>query len=223
MSQQLPLELPAREARGRDDFFVSPSNAEAVAAIESWTDWPLGKLVLAGPEGSGKSHLAHVWAGLTGAEIVAAAALDEATLPALAAQGVAVEDVPHIAGTPQETTLFHLHNMALAEGVPLLLTGAGRPARWGLRLADLQSRIEGTRLVTIAPPDDALLTQLLAKLFTDRQIEPDPSLLTYLTPRIERSFAAAAAFVAALDRAALAAKRPVTMRLARELLDNPET
>ena len=223
MSQQLPLDLPVREARGRADFFVSPSNAEAVAAIEAWTDWPLGKLVLAGPEGSGKSHLTHVWAGLAGAEIVAATELEETALPALTAQAVAVEDVPQIAGTPQEITLFHLHNMAQAAGVPLLLTGTGRPAGWGLRLPDLQSRIEGTRLVTIAPPDDALLTQLLAKLFTDRQIEPDPSLLTYLTPRIERSFAAAAAFVAALDRAALAAKRPVSTRLARELLDNPET
>ncbi|WP_296761944.1 DnaA/Hda family protein [Sediminimonas sp.] len=219
MARQLSFELPVRPALGREDFFVSPANAMAVALIEGWHNWPGRKLALIGPAGAGKTHLAHVWAAASGAQIVSATDLAGADIPALAAAPVAVEDVPAIAGdAAAEDALFHLHNLVLAEGHSLLLS-ADRPAhRWGLVLPDLDSRMQQAQAATLAPPDDRLLAAVLGKLFADRQLNPTPETIPYLVPRMARSFDAARRLVAALDDAALAQGRPVTRRLAAEVL-----
>jgi chromosomal replication initiation ATPase DnaA len=210
----LPL-LPARTARGRDDFFVSPSNAMAVAMIDNWRTWPGGKCLLTGPQGSGKTHLAHVWATASGARIIPALELAQADIPDLAQQPVCVEDVHVIAGNrPAEEALFHLHNLALAQGQPLLITGIGAPQGWPLTLPDLQSRLLSTQILRLEDPDDALLGALLAKLFADRQIVPAPDVLPYLLKCMPRSHDSAARIVAALDAAALGSKGGVTRPLA---------
>lgn len=221
MARQLSFDLPARPALGREDFFVSPANAEAVAMIEGWQGWPARKLALTGPPGAGKTHLAHVWAALSGATILPAGAVAAADIPRLAAAPVAVEDIDSIAGTPEaEDALFHLHNLCLAEGRALLLTGRAPPRRWPIALPDLASRMQGTPAVRIGAPDDRLLAAVMMKLFADRQLAPTPPTIPYLLRRMDRSFAAAHALVAQLDRAALAAQRPVSVALAREVLDN---
>ncbi|MDR9483630.1 MAG: DnaA/Hda family protein [Sediminimonas sp.] len=219
MARQLSFELPVRAALGREDFFVSPANAMAVALIEGWRDWPGRKLSLIGPAGAGKTHLAHVWAAASGARIIPAAALAGADIPALAAAPVAVEDVPDIAGDADaEAALFHLHNLVLAEGHSLLLT-ADRPAgRWGLALPDLASRMQQAQSATLEPPDDRLLAALLAKLFADRQLNPTPETIPYMVARMDRSFDGARQLVDALDRTALAQQRPINRRLAAEVL-----
>lgn len=219
MAEQLAFPLPRREALGREDFFVAPANALAVRQIDGWRGWQQGKLLLTGPEGAGKTHLAHVWAALTGARIVDAAALSEDTVPALAEGPVAVEDADRIGGNAgAERALFHLHNLARANGQPLLLT-ARRPAmRWNLALPDLQSRISASTSAALAPPDDALLAAVILKLFADRQIVPPPRLIDYCLRRMDRSFAAAQRLVAALDARALATGRPLGVSLAAEIL-----
>jgi chromosomal replication initiation ATPase DnaA len=221
MAEQLSFRLPARPALGRGDFFISPANAAAVAAIEDEAGWPLGKLALVGPEGAGKTHLAHVWAADHEARIVGAADLPRADLPGLAAaRRVAVEDMDRAAGQPEaELALFHLHNLLLSGGGRLLLTGLSPPALWPVALPDLKSRLEATATATLAPPDDALLAAVLVKLFADRQIAIAPPLVEYLVPRIDRSFAAARTIVDRLDRTALSEGRPVTRALAARLLD----
>ncbi|MCP3970195.1 MAG: chromosomal replication initiator DnaA [Rhodobacteraceae bacterium] len=220
MAEQLTFDLPGEPALGRGDFFVSPGNEAAVQAIQGWHDWPGGKLVLAGPRGAGKTHLVHVWAAMCGARIVAAHDLADADVAALAGAMVAVEDADRIAGNgAAEQALFHLHNLVLAEGGGLLITAASPPLRWGLSLPDLQSRMQGSALVTLAAPDDTLLAAVLVKLFTDRQIAVDAGVVTYLTGRMERSFAGAGRVVEALDRAALAKKRRITRPLAARVLD----
>ncbi len=220
MPEQLTFDLPSHAALGLGDFFVAPSNAAAVEAIQSWHDWPLGKLVISGPKGSGKTHLAHVWAAITGATIVAAAKLAETNIDELANQAVAVEDADQIAGDGSaENGLFHLHNAVLERGHPLLLTASTPPARWNLTLPDIESRMQGTALVTLSAPDDALLSAVLVKLFRDRQLAIDPGLIPYLTTRMERSFAGAGALVAELDKQALAQKKRITRALAGEVLD----
>lgn len=220
MSEQLGLDLQSVPALGRADFLVAPSNAVAFAMIDRWPTWAGGKLVLSGPEGSGKTHLVHVWAAAAQARIICAADISEADIPALAAGPVAVEDVPGIADDPAaQTALFHLHNLVLAEGHPLLLTGRGAASRWGLTLPDLVSRIAAAQAAELQPPDDTLLAAVLAKLFADRQIMPKIDLIPYLILRMDRSFAAARQMVAALDTASLALKKPVTRNLAAALLD----
>ena len=224
-ARQLPLALPTRAARGREAFFVSAANARAAALIDGWRDWPEGKLALIGPQGAGKTHLVHVWAREAGAEIIAAAALTAADPPALAAAGaVAVEDADRLAGlAPEarravETALFHLHNLLAAAGGALLVTGRAPPADWALSTPDLASRLAAATTARLDPPDDALLGALLVKLFADRQVAVRPELIEYLVLRIERSFAAAQRTVATLDVAAMAAKRPITRRLAAQAL-----
>lgn len=224
--EQLPLPLPVREALGREEFFVSSANAMAVALVERWRDWPARKMVLCGPKGSGKTHLAHVWARLSDARIVTAVSLPTADIPSLADHPVCVEDIESIASNrPAEEALFHLHNLALAQGQSLLLTSEREPTHWPLSVPDLKSRVLGAQVARLGAPDDALLTAVLAKLFADRQIAPVPEVLSYLTRHMPRSHAAARDLVAALDETSLATKRPVTRALASEvlarLLDTP--
>ncbi len=217
MARQLAFDLPVRPALGREAFFVSPANQTALAAIDAWQGWPNRRHLLIGPEGAGKTHLTHVWAGLSGARILAGSALTRADVPALAAlPALALEDADR--GT-DETALFHLLNLAQAEGTALLLTATRRPADWGTALPDLASRLGALPVSRLDPPDDALLSAVLVKLFDDRQLTIAPDVVAYLTPRIERSFDAARRIVAALDSAALSEKRPVTIPLARTVLD----
>lgn len=219
MPRQLSFDLPAIPALGRDDFFVSPANALAVALIDRPETWTGGKLVLSGPPKSGKTHLAHVWAARAGARIVAAAGLRAQDVPALAATNVVVEDVPAIAGdAAAQTALFHLHNLALSQGRALMLTGRGAPNHWAMSLSDLQSRIDAAQLAELRMPDDALLAAVLGKLFADRQIIPKPDVIPYLVGRMDRSFAAAGEIVAGLDRLALSERRNLSRRLAERLL-----
>ena len=137
----------------------------------------------------------------------------------------AVEDADRIRPADRgaaEEALFHLCNR-LAAGGSLLVTGREPPARWAIALPDLASRLGATAVARLDPPDDALLAAVLVKLFADRQLTVAPDLIRLLLGRMERSFAAAEAMVAALDRAGLARHRPVTARLASELRDAEET
>ena len=221
MTRQLAFDLPSPEAMTREHFFVAPSNALALQAVEGWQDWPGRKQMIVGPEGSGKTHLAHVWAALTGAVILPAEGLAATDIASLSGRAVVVEDADRIAGTVPiegaESQLFHLHNLVTASGA-LLLTARTPPRDWGLTLADLKSRMQATPIATLEGPDDALLSAVLVKLFADRQVAVPPNLIPYLVSRMPRSIGAARGLVAALDARALAAGRPITRALAGELL-----
>ncbi len=219
MIRQLSFDLPVRTALGREDFFVSPANAFPVAMIENWQNWPARKLVLTGPEGSGKTHLAHVWAARSGAQIISAQSLAGSDIPSLCTTAIAIEDADHIAGHPEaEEALFHLHNLALAEGHPLLFTSTKAPNAWGITLPDLSSRMEGTPVAALEQPDDTLLAAVIMKLFADRQIVPTAETIPYLVSRIDRSFATARAMVAQIDQTALDQGRAINRKLASEIL-----
>lgn len=221
MNTQLGFDLPRRPALGRDAFFVAPSNAVAMAMIEGWRSWAGRKLVLTGPQGAGKTHLTHVWAEMSDAQVIAATDLAAADVPGLAQGCVAVEDVPLIADDADaQTALFHLHNLTLAEGHAVLFTGEPAVNQWGLSLPDLASRLQGTVAAALEPPDDTLLAALLAKLLTDRQLIPKPTLIPYLLTRMDRSFVAAIDLVDQLDAASLALKKPLSPHLAARVLDN---
>jgi len=223
MATQLPLDLPTRTALGREDYFISRSNAVALASLESWRDWPNRKMVLTGHKGSGKTHLAHVWAASSRAAIVQATDLQDADISRLASGNLVVEDAHCVVGDPmREEALFHTHNMVLAEGHHLLLTAPRAPSRWGIVLPDLRSRLEGTSLAVLEEPDDALLAAMLTKQFADRQLMPTPEAITYLLRNMDRSAAEAVRVVAQMDRRALAQGRKITRKLALEVLQSPD-
>lgn len=214
--RQLALALAHEESFAREDFLVGASNADALNMIERWPDWPDRVLALVGPEGAGKSHLAAIFAEVSGARRVSARALGETDLlGALATGALVVEDV---AGEVNERALFHLINLVREEEAFLLVTARSAPGRWSIALPDLASRLRAIPTVTLDSPDDALLRAVLLKLFADRQLAVDESLIAYLVTRIERSFAAARMAVEKLDHEALRLKRPVTRSLAAELL-----
>jgi len=218
MPQQLAFDWPMRVALGREDFFVSDANARAFAMVSAQDSWPEGKLAVVGPKGSGKTHLARVFAQNTGAILLRAAEIaPDFSQPE--AHHVVIEDMERLPRAAEEA-VFHLHNHLRGRG-RLLLTSDRAPSRWAIALPDLASRMQATTVSGIDDPDDRLLGAVMMKLFQDRQIAPPPALITYLVSRIDRSFAAAARMVADLDAAALAQGREVNVPLARALLDNP--
>jgi chromosomal replication initiation ATPase DnaA len=215
--RQLALSLEHVESFAREDFLSGPSNAAALALVETWPDWPARAVVLVGPAGSGKSHLASIWASRANARFLSAPALKQAKLPAALANGaLVVEDLAP--GAFHERTLFHLINLVREEGAYLLFTAASPPAGWPVEIPDLASRLKALPVVMLAPPDDALLRAVLVKLFADRQLDVDEALVSFLATRIERTFQEARAVVARLDQEAMQRKRPLTRALAAEVL-----
>jgi chromosomal replication initiation ATPase DnaA len=205
------LALRRQPAFDRTHFIVSERNRDAVAAVDSWPDWPGGRLALFGPQGTGKTHLARAWAARSGAFVASDPALHLARTPV---GPVLLEDVDR--GVADDA-LFHLINRADAGG-SLLLTARTAPRLWPASLPDLRSRLNALFAVEIGPPDDTVLEGLLLRFFRDRHIRPDPDLLSYLLRRMERSAAAAQALVIRLDEAADSSGRPITRALAREIL-----
>ena len=214
--RQLVLALDHATSFAREDFLAGPSNAAALALIERWPDWPDRVMALVGPEGSGKTHLASIWAEASGARVLSARLLGDADLPAALATGALVLEDLEPDGL-DERALFHLLNLAREEGAYLLITARTAPAAFQVTIRDLGSRLRAVPAVMLAAPDDALLRALIVKLAADRQLVVDEALVNYLGNRIERSFAAARAAVARLDEEALRRQRPVTRALAAEL------
>jgi len=215
-ARQLPLDLGHRPALDRDAFLVTGSNADAVGWIDRWPAWPMPALVLEGPPGAGKTHLASVWRVRADAGLIMGPALDAAQVPDLleAARPLVVERADHAPEQP----LLHLYNACVERRLGLLLTAEGAPARWGTRLPDLASRLKALPVARIGAPDDRLVHAVLIKLFADRQLVIAEDVIDFLMARMERSFEAARRLVAAIDAASLAARRGVSVPLARDVL-----
>ena len=218
-ARQIPLSFDHRPALDAEDFIVAEPNMAAVAWLDRWPGWPGDVLSIFGPAGSGKSHLAHVWRHRSGARLVAGSALSvDAAAEVLAPKHrLVVEDADR---GVDETALFHIMNMVREEKGSLLLTGRQAPARWPVGLPDLRSRLAAVQVVELLAPNDELLAAVLAKHFVDRQLKVADDVVDYLLPRMERSFAAVARIVAALDRLSLAERRNITVPLARRVLDH---
>jgi len=223
-SGQLPLDLRHRPALGKADFVVAAGNRDAVAWLDRWPDWPAGALVIYGPAGCGKSHLIAVWRARSKARALNADDLEpEALGPLIEGRGhLALDDAENMVvsgGEAAEAALFHLYNAVKARGDTMLLTAPTPPARWAIALPDLASRLGALPAIAVAQPDDELMSAVLAKLFSDRQLAVDRRVIDYLATHMERSFAAARQFVDVMDREALARQRRITRPLAMELLE----
>lgn len=216
--RQLAFDIPHRAALGVEDFLVSGSNAAAVALIDRWPDWPVRAAVLAGPAGSGKSHLVNVWRAKSGARIVAARDITAHNLPDYSGHAVlAVEDIDK--GLIDERALFHMLNLVREQRLSVLMTSATRPGDLRIALPDFSSRLKALPLAEIAEPDDALLSAVLVKQFADRQLAVDPQVIAYCLVRMERSMDAARRLVAQIDTLTLEMQRGVTKAVAARALD----
>ena len=218
--RQLAFALPHAESLTRDNFMEGSANAQALALVDAWPDWPNRVMMLVGPEGSGKSHLASIWAAEAGARSVAAHTLTPANMPGELATGALVVDDLDPAAV-DERALFHLLNLAREDEAYVLMTGRVLPSAFPVELRDLRSRLRAVSVVSLTPPDDQLFRALIVKFCADRQMTVDESIVSYLATRIERSFAAARQAVELLDGEALRQRRPVTRALAAEVLKDP--
>jgi chromosomal replication initiation ATPase DnaA len=213
--RQLALALDHAESFAREDFLSGLSNESALALIDAWPDWPARAIALVGPEGSGKTHLATIWAAAAGARVISGRTLGEIDIPAALATGaLVIEDAAAIA---DERALFHLINLAREQGAFLLFTARTTPSLWPLTLPDVVSRLRALPVVMLQAPDDAMLRGVIVKLAADRQLQLDESVVGYISTHIERSFAAARAAVIALDKEALRQGRPPSRALAAEM------
>ena len=222
MTGQLPFDLPHDPNFTEEDFLEAPFNENALAMVRLWPDWPQKTLLLLGPRGSGKSHLGAIWARRAGARVISARDLRLEILPELAAEPALLledADLSPVLAPPREAEMFHLLNLTAEKGVCLLVTAEKNPDHWGLATPDLLSRLRRAPTVAIAAPDEAFLRAILVKLFYDRQIRVDETVVDFLALRLERSFEAAQKIVAALDREGLARGRPVTRPLAAAVLN----
>ncbi len=219
--RQLPLNLEHRPGYDRDDLIVTESNRAAVDLVDRWPRWLSPVTILAGPTGAGKTHLAEIWRAGTGAILADPARIGEAVVTAAAERPVLIDDIG--AAPFDETGLFHLinsvrQNAAQGPGPSLLMTSRLLPANWSVRLPDLASRLKAATVVEIAAPDDLLLSGVIHKLFSDRQVSVEPHVVAYLVSRIERSLLSAIRIVDRLDRAALEQKTRITRALAAQVL-----
>ncbi len=216
--RQLPLILPHEAALGREDYLVGRSNKAAFELLDSWPEWPAPVVILAGPVGSGKTHLVEAFHAETGAAVLAAQDLSEDAVRNLAPDlPIVVEDAHQ---GVDETALFHLLNAARQTGVSVLITSRTWPVSWGLTLPDLISRLRAAAPVEIEEPDDELLRCVLVKLFADRQISIDAAVVDYLVVRMERSLGVAIKVVDAIDRESLAGRAKITRPLAGRVLES---
>jgi chromosomal replication initiation ATPase DnaA len=216
-ADQLLLDLAQRPALGAEDFIVSASNQLAVDLVDSYPRWRDGVVALVGPEGSGKSHLAHVWQLRSHAAIVPAREVSDAIIALHARnRAVVVEDIDR--GIADEHVMFHLLNQVRDIGGHVLLTARAAPGSWTIAMPDLRSRVRALPVVPLGEPDEALLRAVLIKLFADRQLMASPAAVTHLARHMERSMGMALRIVGAIDRRVWQAKQPVSRELAREVL-----
>jgi len=217
VSLQLPLPLDSLPRYGREDFLVGKPNEAAFAYLERWPRWLAPAALLIGPEGSGKTHLAAIFAEQSEAQVMRADRLTRETVPLLAqARALVLEDADRF--PPEEAALFHLLNLARETGVFVILTARDVPENWGVKTPDLLSRLRREPRLELHEPDDALLGALFLKHFADRQIALEAAVARYALARIERSYAGVQNLVAALDRESLIRKKPVTRALVAEVL-----
>lgn len=217
VQHQYPLPLPlGRTAHGREDFLLAPCNMSAVAMLDRWPDWPNKALLISGPAGSGKSHLAEVWRQVSLARLVLGPNLVFENLPALlSAPGLILDE----ADCCDEQTLFHLLSFTRADGAGLLLFSRLAPPVWPIRRDDLASRIRSLAWAKLDEPDETLLAQLLVKRLSDRQIAPvSADIIRYVIERTERSYRAIERVAERLDHESLGRKKGLTIAVARDVM-----
>ncbi len=223
--RQLPIKFPHRPSLDKEDFFVAPCNIEAVEMIDQWPNWPHFAICIYGGEGCGKSHLANVFANN-----ISAYDNYPYRIPCVQAKDIKL-DTPHKLFSQHRClivenlnrkinyeAMFHLYNLYRNEGGFILFTAETAPARMNIPLPDLQSRLNIMPSIEIKEPDDELLSCLLVKLFSDRQIFITPEQINFMVTNMQRSFAYARKLTAETDRISLARKRAVSISIIKEAM-----
>lgn len=218
--RQIALDLGHAVGLSRDDLLVTPANVEAVTTVDCWPRWTSPFLVVTGPSGSGKTHLAYAWRERVGAIALTRDHIGRGDLGGRLPP-VLIDDAdgPGL----DEAGLFHLLNSARELRSTVLMTARQPSSAWTVRLPDLASRLKLAAVAALNEPDEALLAGVMTKLFADRQVEIEPHVVQFAVRRMERSLAAVARAVEAMDRAAMERKSRITRMLAANVLDGADS
>jgi len=218
---QIPLDLTSQPASCREDLIESAANQMAISMVDAWPNWPGAIAILAGPVGSGKTHIAKAWINTVEGEVFECSKigqnLDQIIALAEAGKCILIEDASE--GSIDETALFHIINAVRQASSYCLITSRSWPVEWQIKLPDLLSRLKAAQLVELEEPDDQLLKMVMFKLFSDRQLMVDEKVIDYCVLRMERSLGSAGKLVAAIDADALSRKSSITRATAANALD----
>ncbi len=218
LNKQIVFDLSKKNTFERENFFISPSNFDAVSWIDRWPDWPSPALVIHGPIECGKTHLCHIFSRLTGAKFITDSDLESPEFSA-STESIIIDD----AEDNNSESLLHLYNLQVERGGTLLLTSRKPPSNWLNCLPDLSSRLSSALVVSINEPDDELLKTVIIKHFSDKQLYVPPDVVDYLSRRVERSFLAVSRTVSLIDKLALSESREISIPLVKKVLDSLES
>jgi len=216
MSDQLILKFPEHRAYKKEDFYVSPSNQEAYDFINNWPKWIKRIVNIFGPPGSGKSHLSSILKTKTKCLEILANELNENIIFEFKTKEVLIienfnEKIP-------EELLFSLWNIALQDNKYFLINSIKPISSFKFKLPDLTSRVKSSLNIGIKLPSDDLISAIIAKNFSDKQIMVEEKHIDYIIKRIDRSYEKISQFILTLDRYSLKKGSPFGLKLIKEVL-----
>ena len=216
MSNQLILKFPSHQAYKKEDFYVSSSNQEAYDFINSWPKWIKRTVNIFGPSGSGKSHLASILKSKISSLQIEANNLNDETFFKFKTKEVLI--IENLNASVSENLLFSLWNVALQDNKYLLITSTKPISSFKFKLRDLISRVTSSLIIGINLPSDDLISVILAKNFSDKQIKVEKKHIDYIIKRIDRSYEKISQFILTLDKYSLKKGSPFGLKLIKEVL-----
>ena len=216
MNDQLILKFPSHQAYKREDFYVSPSNQEAYDFINSWPRWIKKIVNIFGPSGSGKSHLASILKNKTSCLQINSNELNEKIFTRYKTKEALI--IENLDKKISEKLLFSLWNVALQDNKYLMTTSKKPISSYKFKLKDLESRVKSSLIIGINLPNDNLISVILAKNFSDKQIKVEKKHIDYIIKRIDRSYEKISQFIFTLDKYSLKKGSPFSLKLIKEVL-----
>ena len=216
MNDQLILKFPTQQAYKKEDFYVSPSNQEAYDFINSWPKWIKRIINIFGPSGSGKSHLASMLKSKTSCLWIDSNELNEKTFLKFKTKETLI--IENLNEKISEKLLFTLWNIALQDNKYFLITSTKPLNSYKFKMNDLVSRVNSSLIIGISLPSDDLISVILAKNFSDKQIKVEKKHIDYIIKRIDRSYEKISQFILTLDKYSLKKGSPFSLKLVKEVL-----
>ena len=216
MSDQLILKFPTQQAYKKEDFYVSPSNQKAYDFINSWPRWIKRIINIFGPSGSGKSHLSSILKSKTSCLHINSSELNENTFFQFKTKEALI--IENLDKKISEKLLFSLWNIVLQDNKYFLITSTKPINSYKFKLRDLISRVNSSLIIGINLPSDDLISVILAKNFSDKQIKVEKKHIDYIIKRIDRSYEKISQFVSILDKYSLKKGNPFSLKLIKEVL-----
>ncbi|WP_395463352.1 DnaA ATPase domain-containing protein [Wolbachia endosymbiont of Cantharis cryptica] len=173
------------------NYIILDENKNVYNSVIDDLSWKC--LILFGPKGSGKTHLAHIWQSINNAIFIN---VNNFISEIRYSNAFILEDIQNV---QDEEMLLHCYNYMRENDKRLLITSSTSPKRLNFKLKDLSSRILSTVSVKIPPASEELLRIMLIKRFSDKQLKIDLKVINYILARIERSFCSVNKIIEKID------------------------